>query len=164
MSALDAFFMMEERVALGSHVFGAEEIKEFARKYDPHPFHLSEEEAEKSVFGALCASGWHTCAMWMRYSLLKGRAGAGWSGDGPEPEYGPSPGFSDLKWLKPVYAGDEITFFRTATSHRPIASRPGWRLLTILCEAENQRGEMVLSFDSAVLVKVEQGSRPSGSS
>jgi acyl dehydratase len=153
MSALDDFFEMGTTVTLGSHTFSADEIKEFARKYDPQPFHLDEEAARSSVFGGLCASGWHSCAMWMRYNLESGRTGPGWKGEGRAPEFGPSPGFTDLKWLKPVYAGDTITFTRRATGHRPIASRPGWRLLTIVCEGFNQSEDKVFTFDSAVLVK-----------
>ena len=70
------------------------------------------------------------------------------------PEFGPSPGFKNLKWLKPVYAGETVTFTRTALGHRPMVSRPGWRLLSIRCEAFDSTGDKVLEFDSAVLVKV----------
>lgn len=153
--SLDAFFGLDETTTLGSHTFEPEEIKTFARKYDPQPFHVDEAAAERSVFGRLCASGWHTAAMWMRYNL-KRREDMGdrpWHGAGPRPEFGPSPGFTDLKWLKPVYAGDTITFTRTALNHRAMSSRPGWRILTIRCEAHNQDGAPVLTFDSAVLVK-----------
>jgi acyl dehydratase len=153
--SLDAFFGLGETITLGSHRFEPGEIKTFARKYDPQPFHVDEAAAERSVFGRLCASGWHTAAMWMRYNL-KRREDMGerpWHGPGPRPEFGPSPGFTDLKWLKPVYAGDTITFTRTALNHRAMSSRPGWRILTIRCEAHNQDGAPVLSFDSAVLVK-----------
>jgi acyl dehydratase len=153
--SLDSYLMLGETITLGSHTFEPEEIKEFARKYDPQPFHVDEAAAQRSVFGRLCASGWHTAAMWMRYNLKK-REDAGerpWDGPGPRPVFGPSPGFNDLKWLKPVYAGDTITFTRTALSHRAMASRPGWRILTIRCEAHNQDGAPVLTFDSAVLVQ-----------
>ena len=153
--SLDAFFGLGETVELGSHRFEPDEIKEFARKYDPQLFHVDEAAAERSVFGRLCASGWHTAAMWMRYNL-KRREDTDkrpWDGPGPRPEFGPSPGFTDLKWLKPVYAGDTITFTRTAISHRAAGSRAGWRILTIRCEAHNQDGAPVLTFDSAVLVK-----------
>lgn len=155
--SLDAFLRLGETVTLGSHTFGADEIKRFATKYDPQRFHVDEDEAARGVFGRLCASGWHTCAMWMRYNM-KAREDVQdlpWEGPGPRPVFGPSPGFSNLKWLKPVYAGDTITFTRTALKHRSLASRPGWRLLTILCEAFGPAGEKVLSFESAVLVKVE---------
>ncbi len=154
-AALDAWFRMGETLALGSHTFGAEEIKAFARKYDPQPFHLDEALAEKSVFGRLCASGWHTCAMWMRHNLLhrEDTEEIPWTGTGPVPVFGPSPGFENLKWMRPVYAGDTISFWRRPLSHRTLATRPGWRLLVIACGADDAAGNTVMQFDSSVLVK-----------
>jgi acyl dehydratase len=154
---LDEFFRIGTTVTLGSHTFEPEAIKAFARKYDPQIFHVDEEAARKSVLGGLCASGWHTAATWMKLNLEAGMdtGGAAWNGPGLVPEFGPSPGFKNLKWLKPVYAGETVTFTRTALSHRPIASRPGWRLLTLRCEAFASTGDKVLDFESAVLVKVE---------
>ncbi|WP_011581495.1 MULTISPECIES: MaoC family dehydratase [Chelativorans] len=151
---LDAFLKVGEAVTLGSHTFTAEEIKHFAAKYDPQPFHMDEEAARKSLLGGLCASGWHTCTMWMRYNLAFLDSAVTWTGSGPRPEFGPSPGFSELKWLRPVYAGDTITFTRTILGHRPLASRPGWRLVSQKGGAFNSRGEAVLEFESAVLLKV----------
>lgn len=155
MSPLDTFLRLGETVILGSHAFQPDEIKEFARKYDPQRFHVDEAAAERSVFGRLCASGWHTCAMWMRYNLARREdtEGRPWDGPGPRPQFGPSPGFEKLKWLKPVYAGDTVTFTRRALAHRALSSRPGWRLMTLMCEAFNQNGDKVLEFESAVLVK-----------
>lgn len=153
---LDEFFCIGITVTLGSHKFEPEAIKAFARKYDPQIFHLDEEAAKKSVFGGLCASGWHTAATWMKLNLETGvqAEGVRWGGAGPAPEFGPSPGFKDLKWLKPVYAGETVTFTRTALAHRPIKSRPGWRLLTLRSEAFDSTGDKVIEFESAVLVKV----------
>lgn len=152
---LDAYFRIGETITLGSHTFEADEIKAFAAKYDPQRFHMDEDEAKHSVFGGLCASGWHTAATWMKYNL-KRREDAGeqpWNGPGKAPQFGPSPGFQNLKWLKPVYAGETVTFTRRALAHRALASRPGWRLLTIACEAFDSTGDKVLEFESAVLVK-----------
>lgn len=153
---LDEYFGIGVTVALGSHRFEPDEIKAFAAKYDPQPFHLDETAAERSVFGGLCASGWHTASMWMKYNLAKRQDAEPhrWTGPGPAPVFGPSPGFRNLKWLKPVRAGETITFTRTALSHRTVASRPGWRLLSVVCEAFDQAGDKVLEFESAVLVKV----------
>lgn len=153
---LDEFFGIGVTTELGSHTFGAEEIKAFARKYDPQPFHIDEEAAKNSVFGALCASGWHTAAMWMKYNLAirMETESERWEGPGPVPVFGPSPGFSNLRWLKPVYAGETIRYTRIGVAHRPVASRPGWRLLTLRSEAFDSTGDKVLTFDSAVLVKV----------
>lgn len=139
-------FRFEERIFLGTHLFTADEIIRFARKFDPQPFHLDEEAAKQSVLGGLCASGWHTASLWMRYNLKAMRAE-------PGPQFGPSPGIKNLKWIKPAYAGSEISYFRTSKDLRPLASRPGWSMLGGLAEAENQDGELVLSFETAVLVK-----------
>jgi acyl dehydratase len=154
--SLDEFFCIGITVMLGSHKFEREEIKTFARKYDPQVFHLDEEAAKKSVFGGLCASGWHTAATWMKYNLetRMETEGTRWTGPGPLPEFGPSPGFKNLKWLKPVYAGETVTFTRTALAHRPLGARPGWRLLTLRSEAFDSTGDKVIEFESAVLVKV----------
>ncbi|MGX7874307.1 MaoC family dehydratase [Mesorhizobium sp. ORM6] len=151
---LDEFFRIGTTITLGSHTFEPEEIKAFARKYDPQVFHVDEEAAKASVLGGLCASGWHTAATWMKYNLQARMDAEGWTGPGPAPEFGPSPGFKNLKWLKPVYAGETVTFTRTAVSHRPIASRPGWQLLALRSDAFDSTGDKVLEFESAVLVKV----------
>lgn len=153
--SLDAFFRIGETIDLGSHTFEAEAIKAFARKYDPQLFHVDEEAAKKSVFGGLCASGWHTAATWMKLNLESRLDATRWSGPGPVPEFGPSPGFKNLKWPKPVYAGETVTFMRTALSHRPLATRRGWRLLALRSEGFDSTGDKVIEFDSAVLVKVE---------
>ncbi|MER9210988.1 MaoC family dehydratase [Mesorhizobium sp. M0663] len=155
--SLDEFFCIGITVTLGSHRFEPEAIKAFARKYDPQIFHIDEEAARNSIFGGLCASGWHTAATWMKLNLQAGIEAevARWPGPGPVPEFGPSPGFKNLKWHKPVYAGETVTFTRTALAHRPIASRPGWRLLTLRSEAFDSTGDKVIEFESAVLVKVE---------
>jgi acyl dehydratase len=154
---LDEFFGIGVTTTLGTHRFDPEEIKAFAAKFDPQPFHLDEAAAERSVFRRLCASGWHTAATWMKYNLATraDQEPKRWAGPGPMPEFGPSPGFRNLKWLKPVYAGETITFTRTGLEHRAVASRPGWRLLTILAEASDSSGDKVIEFTSSVLVKVE---------
>lgn len=151
---LDEYLEIGVTRTLGSHTFQAGEIKAFAAKYDPQPFHLDEAAAERSVFRRLCASGWHTAAMWMRCNLLSiERDARSWVGEGPAPVFGPSPGFENLKWLKPVYAGDTITYTRTNLGHRAMASRPGWRILSMRSEGFNQNGEKVIEFDSAVLMQ-----------
>ena len=148
---LDEYFEIGVVIPLGAYVFDAEEIKAFARKYDPQPFHLDEQAARNSVLGGLCASGWHTAAVWMKRNLAT--PGKRWTGHGPAPVFGPSPGITSLRWLKPVFAGETISYSRTALSHRPMASRPGWRLLTVLAEGADSTGAKVIEFESAVLVK-----------
>lgn len=153
--ALDTYFRIGERIELGTHEFTADEIVEFAREFDPQDFHVDAEKAAHTLFGGLCASGWHTCAMWMRYNCAarERTIRIPWHGEGSEPEFGPSPGFRNLRWVKPAYAGDRITFFRTNIEYRPVRSRPGWIVLTLKGEAVNQNGDLVLEMENAVLVR-----------
>ena len=151
---LDEFLALGRTVAIGSYSFDAETIKAFARRYDPQPFHMDEKAAEGSVFGRLCASGWHTAAAWMKCNVAASAAVV-WQGPGPAPEFGPSPGFSNLKWLKPVFAGETVSYTRTVTGRRPLASRPGWHLVSIVADGTDSTGDKVISFESAVLVKAE---------
>lgn len=141
------------RVELETIHFSADDIIRYAQKFDPQSFHLDPIEAENSVLGGLCASGWHTSANWM-HSFL-----SFWvkevkrlKAEGVEPpKLGPSPGFKDLKWLKPVFAGDDITYYVTLLESRPLASRPGTYINTTLNEAVNQNNETVLRFTGSVL-------------
>ncbi|AIJ67913.1 MaoC family dehydratase [Brucella suis] len=145
----------KERV-LGTYTFTAEEIIAFARKYDPQPFHIDEEAAKNRLFGGLCASGWHTTAIFMKLnvaSMVQASRETVQRGETP-PTFGPSPGFENLKWPKPVFAGDTITYKRVVHAIRPLASRPGWSMLTMTTRAHNQHGEEVLSFDNAAMVKL----------
>ncbi|WP_176036801.1 MaoC family dehydratase [Brucella tritici] len=145
-----------QNLVIGSYTFTPEEIIDFAKKYDPQPFHLDAEAAKKSVFGGLCASGWHTTAVFMKLnvaSIVQATKDALKRGETP-PTFGPSPGFENLKWPKPVYAGDTITYKRVVHAIRPLASRPGWSMLTMTTSAHNQNGEEVLSFDNAAMVKL----------
>ena len=140
--------------ALGSHTFTAEEIKGYARRFDPQPFHLDEAAAERSHFGALCASGWHTMAVWMRlmvdtHQRLAAEKAA--RGD-PVPQLGPSPGFRELRWLKPVYAGDTVSYSSAAIDKRPSVNRPQWGVISVRTTGHNQAGEPVVSMISTAFV------------
>jgi acyl dehydratase len=117
---------------LGEHTFTAEDIVAFARDWDPQPFHLDEEAGRASLFGGLAASGWHVACAWMALWIahqsreMEARAAR----DGFTPIPGPSPGFDDMRWLKPVMAGDTVRYRASLLSARPSASRPGWGLLS----------------------------------
>jgi acyl dehydratase len=143
------------RTELGSHIFTAEEIKAFAAGYDPQPFHVDEAAAAASHFGHLCASGWHTAAIWMRLMVdhLRRDDEARRERGEPVAELGPSPGFRDLRWLKPVYAGDAVHYASEVVETRPLKSRPGWGLLTMRNTGTNQHGELVISFVSTAFVE-----------
>jgi acyl dehydratase len=139
---------------LGSYGFTAENIKHFARRYDPQPFHLDEEAAKKSLFGALCASGWHTGAACMRMIVDANKRDYDAAiARGEKPAlFGPSPGFNNLKWLKPVYAGDTITYSSEILQLRESASRPAWGLMRTKIIGVNQNGERVFEYESTAFV------------
>ncbi|MDX1062250.1 dehydratase [Sinorhizobium medicae] len=153
MMTLEELYQTGRKVVTGSLTFTAEDIIRFARNFDPQPFQVDEEQARHSLFGRLCASGWHTSAGWMQCFLRFWKEEARrLAAEGLHaPKLGPSPGFKELRWLKPVYAGDTITYAVTLLEARIVASRPGWRINTILCEGENQHGEPVIRFESKVI-------------
>ena len=142
-----------EAVEIGGLTFTAEDIVRFAKAFDPQPFHLDESRAKTALFGGLCASGWHTCAGWMKMMVAFHKAEARrFAAEGiAPPRMGPSPGFNDLKWLKPVFAGDTITYSQTPLTSRASQSRPGLIINTGLAEGVNQKGEPVLRFESSVI-------------
>lgn len=144
-----------EKIELGSHTFTTEAIKAFASRFDPQLFHLDEEAARRSHFGALCASGWHTAAVWMRLMVDYQRRedDARRSRGEPVAAMGPSPGFRELKWLKPVYVGDTISYATEILETRASNSRPEWGLMTIRNTGANQKGEPVISFVSVAFVQ-----------
>jgi acyl dehydratase len=143
-----------DRYSLGSHTFMAEEIKAFARKFDPQVFHIDEEAAKNSHFGALCASGWHTVSVWMRLMVefRKRDAQARKARGERAATIGPSPGFRELKWLKPVYVGDTIAYETEVVATRPSASKPDFGIVTLFNSGANQHNERVMSFTSTVFV------------
>jgi acyl dehydratase len=140
---------------LGRYTFVADDIKNFARRFDPQLFHLDEAAAEQSHFGALCASGWHTAVVWMRLMVdhRRGQIEAARARGEPVAAIGPALGFRDLKWLKPVYAGDTIAYRTEVIETRVSNSRPGTGLMTIRSTGINQNGEMVISFVSTTFVE-----------
>jgi acyl dehydratase len=142
-------------VELGSYHFTRASILAFAHAYDPQRFHVDEAAAKASPFGGLIASGWHTAAAWMKCYVAtndEGRAKRAAKGEAL-PEHGPSPGFVNLKWLKPVRPGDTVSYRSTVTAKRVLSSRPDWGLVESLNEGTNQNGELVFSFGGRVLVQ-----------
>ena len=124
---------------LGSVAVTEDEIVEFARRFDPQPFHVDPEAAEESVFGGLIASGWHTGAMWMRLyvdSMLGAASAQG------------SPGIEELRWLAPVRPGDTLHGRLTVLETTPSERRPDRGTVRIRGEMVNQDGVTVLSMVS----------------
>jgi acyl dehydratase len=142
---------MEEgaTTVFGHYDVTREEVLEFARKYDPQPFHLDDEAAAKTHFGRIAASGWHTCAMTMavvaRWSVANRQAGLG------------SPGIDELRWKKPVYPGDRLEMRGTVVEVRPSRSKPQIGSVRTAMEVANQHGELVMSFTSIVLIQRRPG-------
>lgn len=157
-SSLSTFFpdlTVGETHEIGSYLFTPENVIRFAKIYDPQPFHVDPEAAAKSHFGGLCASGWHTGAACMRKlidrrNLLREALVA--KGVRP-PGMGSSPGFKDLVWHRPAYAGDEISFASTLVAKRASASRPGWGLIFSRNTGVNQKGELVFSVIGSVFME-----------
>ena len=138
----------------GAHTFARDEIKRFATLYDPQYFHTDEDAATASILGGLCASGWHTASVMIgllsRYfhreierARIEGR---------PSAPLGPSPGFDDLKWIRPVFPDDTIRFTGKIVGKRESRSRPEWGLVSIETSGTNQKGEAVFSFTGHVFV------------
>lgn len=115
-----------------------EAVLDFARQWDPQPFHLDDAAAEASLFGRLAASGWHTAAMTMRMmcdAYLLDTASLG------------SPGLENLRWLKPVYPGDTLSGRLVVLEARPMNSKPDVGLVRSRWEVRNQHGEDVLVME-----------------
>ena len=150
---MSELYTIGERIEIGSHTFTPESIIRFASRFDPQIFHMDAEAAKDTLFGGLCASGWHSCSMWMRtfVDFWKGETIKLIAEGKTPPNLGPSPGFKTLQWLRPVFAGDTIAYGVTLLSSRPLATRPGWTLYTLACDGVNQHGMPALRFESTVL-------------
>lgn len=131
-------------VSFGRYEVTREEVMDFARRYDPQPFHLSDEAAAKTHFGRMSASGWHTCAMTMAMTVenltTHRQAGLG------------SPGIDELRWLKPVYPGDTLRCESEVLEKRRSASRPEMGIFKSRVTVFNQDGVAVMTMVSNGLI------------
>lgn len=134
------------RQSFGRYEVTREEVVDFATRFDPQAFHLSDEAAAKTYFGRLSASGWHSCAMTMRMLVdnmsVVEQAGLG------------SPGVDNIRWIKPVYPGDVLRCETEVIEKRRSKSRPDMGLFKSRCRTFNQDGDMVLEMVSNGLIKV----------
>lgn len=128
----------------GGYQVTAEEIVEFASRYDPQPFHLSEEGGKAMHFGGLCASGWHTCAMVMSMTVAHMPENSAAIG---------SPGIDELRWTKPVFPGDVLHVKSTIVGKRESRSRPDMGTVFLENVVLNQNGETVMTFKPIVMYK-----------
>ena len=133
-----------QETLFGHYDVTREEVLEFAQKYDPQPFHLSDEAAARTHFGRLAASGWHTCAMTMaviaRHVVATEQAGLG------------SPGVDELRWLKPVYPGDRLTVTGKIIEKTPSRSKPQIGVIRTETTVSNQDDVPVMRFNSIVMM------------
>src|SRR6476659_3416473 len=119
------------RREIGSFTFTAELIKKFAAQFDPQVFHLDEEAGRKSLFGGLAASGWHVGSVCMKLLVAVGQRQIDEAAARGEEIaiWGPSPGFRELRWIRPVLAGDTISFATEVRSLSPSSSEPEWAVV-----------------------------------
>jgi acyl dehydratase len=113
------------------------EVVEFARRYDPQPFHIDADAAAQGAYGGLIASGWHTGSLMMRLLVehyLSPLASLG------------SPGLDELRWLAPVRPGDTLSVRVTILEVRRSQSKPDRGLVRAKIEVLNQRREVVMSM------------------
>ena len=141
-------------IDLGQYDVTTDEVIEFAREFDPQPFHLDEEAAKATMLGGLSASGWHTCSMMMRmmadgYLLDSTSQG--------------SPGVDFVKWKRPVRPGDTLHGKAKVLSARLSAKRPTLGIIKIATDLCNQNQETVLESEYTLLVLTREGAREAGS-
>lgn len=136
---------------LGSKTITKEEILAFAKDYDPQPFHTDEAAAERSIFGGLIASGWHTASIMMRLIV---------DGAVERAAVLPSPGFDDLRWLKPVRPGDTLTVRGGCIEKTPSRSKPWLGSARIRTEMLNQDGDVVMSVNNIAIYRRRDTAEP----
>jgi acyl dehydratase len=135
-------FHVGQRFTSGTHVIDAAQIKDFARQFDPQPFHLDEEAAKGTMFGGLVASGWHTAAITMRLQVESGLPIAGGIvGIGGE-----------LSWPRPTRPGDVLRVVSEIKEVTPSRSRPDRGVVRVRSETRNQRDEVVQILDAKLFV------------
>ncbi len=129
-------------IELGSRTIDKDSILAFAREFDPQPFHTDEEAARHTIFGGLIASGWHTGSLSMRLfydGLIKDVVSLG------------SPGFDELRWVKPVRPGDTLSARFTVLECVASRSKPDRGVIRALLETRNQHGEVVMTITAVNL-------------
>ena len=144
-----------EVTRLGSHTFRAGEMIAFARAFDPQPFHLDAEAGARTHFGGLAASGWYTAAIASRLrAQARARLHETLRREGrPVPRVGPSPGFKDLRWLRPVLDGETLTFQSEVTAKKPSASHPEWGLVFTHDTARDPKGRLAFELTNCEFVE-----------
>jgi acyl dehydratase len=130
-------FTVGEQLAFGDYLITEEEIVDFARRYDPQPFHLDHEAARASHFGGLVASGWMTSSVLMRLMVdhfIPRQASMG------------SPGVDEIRWVKPVRPGDRLSARLEVADCVPSRSKPDRGVVHTRWQVLNQDGEVVMTM------------------
>jgi acyl dehydratase len=130
-------FTVGRRFESASLAITEAEIVEFARRYDPQPFHLDAETAARTPYGGLIASGLHTLTLTFRLFLETGALAAASLG---------SPGLDEIRWLVPVRPGDTLRVVVEVAAARPSSSKPDRGIATLRYEMRNQHGQTVLTM------------------
>lgn len=133
-----------ETAEFGDYAVTEEEIVEFARKYDPQPFHVDPEAGAQTIYGGLISSGWMTGSIMMR--LLVDNFISPLSSMG-------SPGIDEVRWHKPVRPGDRLRVRTTILEKRRSESKPDRGVIRVRQEAVNQDGETVMSYTGMGMYK-----------
>jgi acyl dehydratase len=125
-------------IETGTRSVSEDEIINFATEFDPQYFHIDRERAKQSIYGGVIASGWHTCSLAMSLIVpaIRGQAGLG------------SPGFDNLRWLKPLRPGDTIRVRMTVTERSASRSRTDIGSAKVHSEMFNQHDELVMTMDN----------------
>lgn len=144
-------FPLGQKTVLGSYTFTEENILAFARKYDPQPFHVDKTAAEKSIYGGLIASGWHTAAVWMKLMIANRRAAVAAGGEAVQDNF-VSPGVREIKWLKPVRPGTTLTYVNESFAKLDWPTLPQFGLVEGHNEARDESGALYYSFINRVLI------------
>ena len=138
-------FQVGETHTYGEFAMSADLIREYAREWDPQPFHLDEDLANASVLGGLCASGWQVCSIMNRLMVLGYADRAAGMG---------SFGIEQVKWMKPVYAGDVLSLRYTVLEKRISSKRPEMGIVRMCWEALDQAGDPKTEMTGTNLFRV----------
>ena len=135
-------FRLGEKTDLGRYPVTEAEILAFAHQYDPQPMHIDRDFAARTPFGGLIASGWHSCAMFMRLQvdgMLKQSSAIA------------SPGVDTIRWIRPVRAGDVLRAEAEVIEITPSRNRPDRGLVKHDCKVFNQQDELVMTLRTLAL-------------
>jgi acyl dehydratase len=147
-------FVPDSVEEFGPRLVTREEIIDFAAQFDPQPMHLDEEAARSSMLGGLAASGWHSCAIVMRMMcdafVLEA---ASWG----------APGVDEVRWMRPLRPGDQVTIRRTVLEKRVSASRPEIGFVKFHLALVNQHGDIVMTLVTPMMIGLRAAAQPQAS-